>query len=275
MVDVTPRIFPPQELTQPLPRSVMISVEIKLIVMMIVTMFTLIALWVLISGFSVAKKKADLQQKGIVTTAIIKQLYTSIYKRDTTFKADYSFVVNGDPVIGRHQRGTSVVEPSDFATLRVGDRVGVTYLPTRPDIAELTLSMQTIWADPWISFKLACKIACVVTAVCLVIAGGGWGFVLRERRLVTWGAVASARIVGEKLVHNRGGTSLTVTYEFRDQMGRLLKGTRAYVPAGKQLDNPTVLYDPGRPSRNLLYPPLWVKCEFQSPVNAAECRTNR
>ncbi|MDD4615602.1 MAG: hypothetical protein PHW76_00555 [Alphaproteobacteria bacterium] len=91
-----------------------------------------------------------------------------------------------------------------------------------------------------------------------------WFFLLyrlyREKALVASGQMTQALLVGEQEAFNLFGKSyLNLTYDFYDESGLRVSGRTATRSSSevhpKRL---TVLYDPKKSSRNILYPPRYV-----------------
>jgi hypothetical protein len=91
---------------------------------------------------------------------------------------------------------------------------------------------------------------------------------LKEKKLLQFGKVAAATIVGEKDEWiSKYGPSFTVTYSFTDEYGHAVTGVQKGLPAkndkraivvadrARIFDNPTALYDPLDSGRSVLYPP--------------------
>ena len=135
-------------------------------------------------------------------------------------------------------------------------------------MSTLQITMNTLWSKPWHVFQKTCETfvgyilaAAVITLVLLA------GMHVKERFLLQRGRAAPARLVSERK-GQRG--YLCVSYQFRDEAGRLVEGERGDLPRpGLTLRiladrdaavrrNLAVLYDPKRPWLNLLFPPTTV-----------------
>jgi hypothetical protein len=186
--------------------------------------------------------------------------------------AEYRFFVPYQTAKERVFSGTSALEQSDFSTLSIGSKVEIIYLPSLPDTSMLKLAANTLWADPWRRFYRIVILVLALFLPSIIYMDGYILFILlKERCLARWGKSCAARIIHEKEVSGKSGSNIHVAYEFRTEEGYHFQGTRKYVPIKKQLinpvsaaleakirQNPTVLYDARRPSRNLLYPPMMV-----------------
>jgi len=96
---------------------------------------------------------------------------------------------------------------------------------------------------------------------------------VRERRLLRVGQVAHAKITGEVVRYvAKQGYRLILDYSFVDAGGRTVTGRSRPFPSKKTLDEtrkmdfyrsvvvrPTVLFDVGDGSRNILFPPRYWK----------------
>ena len=97
---------------------------------------------------------------------------------------------------------------------------------------------------------------------------------LRERKLVKWGrAVHDTILSEEEHFVGRGIRTTHLTYQFRTDDGMIVEGVCKGLPSKKEMenekshalltqitDNPTVLYDPNRSSKNMMCPPSLVVC---------------
>ena len=260
-------------LAQPLPRCLRIKAMPTFFAALLPIALLVTGAAIIFMVFQVCAKIAALQTTGASAEGIITNLQAQTSRGGTTYLTRYEFRPRNTPDIGRSvQHAESPVTASDFSTLRVGSPVTVRFQPSRPETSELQMTLQTIWADPWERFQSVSHIVIGVSGstslFCLLLVGRMW---LKERRLLTWGTAAPARVIAEKEVQGRNGTTLTVTYEFEDRPGHIIRGKRAGLPTRDKLTsprnaaldsavrrNPTVLYDPNRPSRNMLYPPEFM-----------------
>ena len=112
----------------------------------------------------------------------------------------------------------------------------------------------------------------------VILCGGCYALIMcfmafpyfRQKGLIQKGIAVPALILKEK--PGNKSTNI-VTYGFKTLEGEKLKGTQRNIPPNttkqgkrfleyrsRKLDNPVVLYDPQKPSRNILYPADYVTC---------------
>jgi len=156
--------------------------------------------------------------------------------------------------------------------LVTGDKIAIIFDPQRPDrvIIDGADKRRTkerygrergaflIFFAGFLAFGLLCTLLARLT-------------VGRERALLRWGSLAPAEICGEREYFIKGRRVVELTYRFSIPEKGDLIGTRTAVPTkddstndGRALrsalvDQPTVVYDPGHPKRNRLYPLSWAK----------------
>ena len=263
----------PNNLAQPLPRYLRIKLMPALVVALFPALLLVMLAIIIPLFYQTSARMAALQSTGVTAEGVITGLQAQAGRGKPTYLAHYDFrPMESRDVAGQVQQAESPVTASDFSTLRVGSPVTVRFQPLRPDISELQVTSQTIWARPWENFRFTSIMIVgmfgLVSFLWLLLVGRIWR---REHRLMAWGTAAQAWIIAENEVRGRSGTTLTVTYEFEDQSGHKTQGKRSGLPTQDKLvvsrwaalddavrSNPMVLYDPKRPSRNMLYPSLFV-----------------
>ena len=258
---------PPATLGNGSPRQVAMSRNYQWCLVGLITVPMFMTTFFLVFGGLDVHRNLMLRDRGVAVTGRITDL--SI----TTSKSNHSYNVGYEFTLGRytypHRRGTTV-SAADYAGLRMGQAVPVVCDPVDPRWAMLNLHDGVHREDPWNFFETIATIV-LGTAVLfsLIVLLLIWGY-RRERRLVEWGAVAPATLLGEQEYSTKNGRFARVTYRFTDLQGRAIEGKRFNVPVkgdrhsksialrARLFENPTALFDPHDSRKHLLYPPTSV-----------------
>jgi hypothetical protein len=160
----------------------------------------------------------------------------------------------------RDERG---VASSEYEVLRTGRSISLVYDPKRPDQSQLKGRVEAYrlgkdWGAPPRSLLLVAVIP--FGLVCLML----WQY-LRERRLLRWGRVTKATIIGEVEYENHGKWS-RVLYSFENESGETVRGKKGGLARSDDprpnfiqhrercLANPIVFYNTRNSAQNMLYP---------------------
>ncbi len=221
----------------------------------------------LLIAFLTARQMEILKQHGVPAEGYVTGLQ-AVSNRDgsVNYIVDYRFLPGGAE--GRRQHyyvWKSGVSRSEFAGLQIGETVGVIYASGRPDNSALAMTVDAKSNHP---YRRLLHIAAL-----FVLGFGGfslagvaymYGAYRRERRLALWGRAAEAVIVSERRVRFGQGRSTEVTYQFRDETGSIVTAKRLGASIQKSPWNSrfpvgtsqklTVLHDPAKSSRSMLYP---------------------
>ena len=264
----------PVELDQPLPRRVVVDPMSRVMLMLGLSTFWLMAAFLLLLTFLQCHGMAHLKATGTETAGVIRDTETMMTSHgERRYNVEYAFVPRTQTSLSRSYTGKAFIPAAAFYNMAVGDTIMVTYDPHSPSTSRLRSELGTTWAEPYSKFvemsEFLLPLISVVSA--LVISRARRAF-LREEHLVRWGSVAPAVIVGERQIYRNKQRLTRLTYQFRDDDGRVVTGKRSDLPSRKALDagygaaaqstvadNPVVLYDPLDSSRNLLFPPAMMK----------------
>jgi hypothetical protein len=223
------------------------------------------------------QKYEILRTRGVKTTGVVDRITTA----KGGYRADYHFLVksSSDGEVYQYADSAGIGRNSDNA-IRVGGPVAVIYdgeMAHSPDAREVS---SVDMGDSVESGRLedglrpveymGLGISAVVFLVFLVAIVPA---LVRERRLLRVGQVAHAKITGEVVRYvAKQGYRLILDYSFVDAGGRTVTGRSRPFPSKKTLDEtrkmdfyrsvvvrPTVLFDVGDGSRNILFPPRYWK----------------
>ena len=196
-----------------------------------------------------------LLERGQPGFARIEQFYDTTYKSSVTHHMRYRYGYGA-----AEYQAEDVIDSSLLAHYRVGGTVPITLDPTAPGKSLVTpRGMSTIREkihQRWLGLKIIAGIFLPMIAL--------WsGYFLirfyRQRRLLKWGTPVRARIVSRQLYSVKGTEFIRLFYEFSHR-GQMFSGKRDSVRADDlrtlaRFDVlPIVLYAPGDPSWNGLYP---------------------
>ena len=269
----------PAELDQAAPRRTQIKVAFRVAIIVGVAALWALAALAVLGVFLDCHAAERLGASGVDTVAVVIDARVSAQHRGggQRYVVTYIFVPQTQTSLSRSYTGDAGVSAAEFNALPVGQPVPVTYDPHSPSFSRLKLDLDGRLAHPYDAVLHAVQLVLVVFgALTVVPLGVARVAYVRERRLARWGSVASATIVGERQVSSGRQRYTQVTYQFFDENGVLVTGRRSSLPSRRMLeagydqviysawhavfDNPTVIYDPANSSRNLLYPPVMVKC---------------
>jgi len=189
--------------------------------------------------------RADrLEREGVVTEAEVLRKWESRSGRRTRLFVSYRFRAEGNIYT------TTTQLPRDqWQRVRAGDRVPVRYARTSPEVNRLAAKGGGL--PRWALF--------VVVGVAILVLWLVSRPLLLQRRLVQSGRPAPG--VVSRVSPTKGGRN--VSYVFLDTAGSEVSGKTMAPFFSGPLPEPkqtiTVLFDPGRPSRNSLYPARMVE----------------
>jgi Protein of unknown function (DUF3592) len=158
------------------------------------------------------------------------------------YQYDFAFTAKN----GKHVTGRSYSTGERWS---VGDRVTIEYVPEEPSIARIKGARSSLFA-PWVLFVL----------VFPAVGAGMFGWTafsgLRQVRLLRYGEVADARILGRRPtnVEVNGAPVMAYSYEIRTKTGETFNGTAKSLPKeqiGDEESEPA-LYLPSNPGRSTL-----------------------
>ena len=197
-----------------------------------------------------------LREESVVTEGTVTRLWRGGDNNRQRWMA-YSYLVDGQ-AYGRRVK----VSSATWARLKVGTRIPVHYVPSRPDL-NYPLQSPRSPLPLWVPFAVALGAAAVSLLLVLHVRG--------EARLLAEGRAAPGQVTRLSKRHRSShGTDLgqKVFYEFK-----LLSGAVAHGRAGPIKNPPeagstiTVVYDPEAPRHNSPYPFSLV-----TPVNRRTLR---
>jgi hypothetical protein len=215
-----------------------------------------------------------LKSRGVDVEGRVERLYITKGKGGSSaYHVNYMYQPR-EMALSRYPlaRRTEAVSRDDYYSLSVGGALPVIYDPLAPESSFLNFHDTIRKNNP----SKRVKFFIVITALLMFFAMGVVlkFFIfpaLKEKRLLGFGNVAPATIVGEEEYETKRGWRSKVSYCFVDAGGNAVSGMRKGLPSGvassgadlaeriQILDNPTVLYDPRNSARNILYPPLWAE----------------
>ena len=264
----------PEELDQPLPRRIVVDPMPRVMLILGLSIFWSIAAFFLLLTFLQCHGMARLKANGVDTVGVIKVTEAIMASRGGgRYEVEYVFAPKTQTSPPRSYTGKALLSPAAFYKMAVGDTVVVTYDPHSPSTSRLRSELDTTWAEPYSKLLELAELLLPLISVASALAIGHarWAF-LREEHLVRWGSVAPAVIVGERKILWKKQNYTRLTYQFRDDDGRVVTGRRSDLPSRKSLDAgygaparstaadyPVVLYDPTNSSRNLLFPPVMLR----------------
>ena len=224
----------------------------------------ILSAFTILFGFVAAHHTSQMLAHGVHAQGTVRALTVTRGRGSLGYRVDYGFT---DPAplnpIEAVQSGRAIVSEAQFRSLFVGGTLGIVFLPLRPDISVLEMSLVTASRDLWEPVKTATvMIGLVATAGALPFAWFYW----RERRLLRWGWHTTATVRTVR-VENWGQYAITnARFEFPDAAGIIRQGVARKVGKASQQavgsstrsfaagDTATALYDPVNPTRADLYP---------------------
>jgi hypothetical protein len=273
----------PRELTLSVPRVVGASKYFKLTFTIWTSVFAFMAALMIIIGGGISyieyHKLEILKERGIKIEGVVVDLF----RRRGGYEIAYRFSPSGISEAQSSglssdycQRGicqnTSPIDENDYKKLAIGAKVPVIYSP------EISYEGYLYFRD---GFQVNPSGGLIPLAImlCIIVAlyAALMGFIqllpyYRDKHLIKWGRATEATITETQGVNG----SIKAVYQFMDADGYILEGVQyvypsslqsrywwwppSYLPAGDNLDNPTVVYDPRNSAKNLLYPSCWAVC---------------
>jgi hypothetical protein len=267
----------PSELDQRLPRRVRLRTSYKLAFPCIAAIFLVPPPLLICRAVQSSIEVKHLEQYGTRYLGHVTKKYTEQKPKYSLYYVDYRF----SPTPGNIFSFERSVPKSVYDALALDEPVTVVYDP-RSHISALDLVLRTTWSDPEGGARKMIEIVVVMFGgISTLIFSFFAPLVVREWHLIRWGQVAQATILSQRR-HAVGGATfkLTATYQFLDSQGHNVRGDRKDLPTDDDIkiskrdkdfrelvmSNPTVLYDPNKPWRSMLYPPVFTECVANPPV---------
>jgi hypothetical protein len=223
---------------------------------------------ILYFGLAIVQPLRDLEADGQATEAVVTSRYTTRGNRGSTnYWVQFRYTVDAKP----YNKEMSA-SAQDFARLREGDAVEVTYLPADPnnycvgkpgDHAGRQIRLVFLWA-------VGTALALAVVFLYLHIS------MSRELYLARNGVAILGQITGKEAIRRKNGFTYSVHYAFEPEGLPLRYGTKTlamdvwlYLCVGLRV---TVLYLPENPGRfQLLFGFDHVRFLAAAPDEEAEC----
>jgi Protein of unknown function (DUF3592) len=219
-----------------------------------------------------AHKIQILKDWGIDTAATVTDLYIG-KRKGQGYTVEYRYTSDSSNTA----RINRVAVTKDiYNRLQIGVQIPVTYDPRDSNLSRLNFSNSIHQDDAILSAIDSDRSVNLILGALLLFIIGVDVFIFRqfltEKRLLQWGAVAPAIILGEeeyKTINNRRFSK--VRYSFSDTHASVAEGVNKYVPVAgdtrpalmelraQLLQNPIVLFDPYDSSTYVLYPPFSVE----------------
>jgi hypothetical protein len=209
-------------------------------------------------------KAQTLKERGVRADATVTKLYTSTGKNSTYYNVAYSYPVSPKSIYS----ATDQTNIQYFNTMRVGDVIPVAYDPDLPTRSSLNFDDMVFMRDNARPLYGALAITLPITLLLLV---GPLVILLQyrgQKRLLEWGKVTGATIISDSEYNaGRAGRKSRVTYTFTDDAGVAVQGKRTGLPVknsrkgaeyAEMFGDTTVIYDPDKSTKNMLYPLAFV-----------------
>lgn len=257
---------PPPGLEVSVPRKVRMSATSTNSILIVVALSSLLAVIFFPTEISRARKLNALKDHGIKVAAQVDREDERTSKYGTNYIAAYHYRVERPYSIpGSTFSGEGRMSVREYVDISVGGTIPVIYDVRDPSQSTIETQLTEDGAAPYEFFEifLPLLVGIPIALTCFVYFTS-----LRERRLLRYGNVVSAKIVGEEEYSAGRGVKLSrLTYEFKDSSGTLVTGMQKGVPLNgsdrpavielraRFCVNPTVIYDPRNSARNMLYPP--------------------
>jgi hypothetical protein len=260
----------PDELKQPIPRLVKTSGAFKWMTILMTISFPGMGLFILLMTYNISHDEDILKRTGVAAEAQVTNLNIEHGKGSRIYyKVSYRFIDNNNQKISGFN--TQQTSEENYDNLKLGQEVPILYDPAHPSRSDLNFNDRIHTSNPYQLMPFMIKLT-------VILFGGCYAFImffmafpyLKQKNLVRTGVAVPALILKEEPGYK--GTN-TVTYGFKTLQGEKLEGIQKNIPpittnSGKRfldyrvkkLDNPIVLYDPQKPSTNILYPADYVKC---------------
>jgi hypothetical protein len=270
----------PAELDQPIPRRIKLTTRYKLAVIFCFTaLFVIpnigITYWYFVSAYPIRA----LKERGTTTYGNVVGTYTKASSgRGQGIEYHVKYVFLADPQSNRQStaEGDDRVSLDAYKTLAIGKALPVIYDPSQPDISRYYPTDWIRTADWFKPMRFIILIVALSNFLSILIIVGQYSNYRKEKRFLKAGIAVSATIIEEKEysvgfgLKGKVGHLSKLTYQFIDQDGRTVQGSRSYVPIANDknnsierqaiLQNPTVLFDPTNSDNSFLYPTFAVAC---------------
>ena len=259
----------PTELLQPTPRQFRTKKSFLVICCVQLAVIALLT-WIGSTAIMPIRDLQHLKHKGASVAGTVTGTHTiQVHGKHphVNYYVDYTYrakaTMSGGEVI-YHRVG--MVYAGDYAKAKTGDSVTVIYDPKLPERAAMANEIAQGMSPhdppnmPGMNVYLAFGFEVVVIALICFVLFRGYAL---ERALVSYGYATQAFVVSKKEWRGRGGSSVRVTYNFKDREGEMIEAKSRALPAAQVNgfeDNLTVLYDPEDSGRSGLYPLQFVVC---------------
>ena len=250
----------PAPLNKPAPRKIEMIPAMKWMIAVIVTVPMI---FILIILAATVRKMHTLEERSVDTLATIAKLVVDPQRHEhRVYYAYQPKEFAGRPYSTIHGDDTDV--PQEFYRLKTGGAVWVVYDPKDPERSALKWSVElargrSVWPSLWIVGSMAVVLPCLFGGILSIPY---W----RARHLLRWGTVAEATITGEVPRDGSNGFLSVVSYRFQDDRGMIVNGENTRLPSAgnpypeaitlraTMLENRTVIFDPRKSRRHVLYP---------------------
>jgi hypothetical protein len=233
----------PEELANaPIPRRVNLSGKSWLLVFMgLVFLAVITPVGASMYGSIVQENRVieTLTLNGATANAKIVRKWTE----PKLYNVSYSFLANGRTFTGINSLPLSI-----YGRISEGQQAPAVYLPSNPSVNRLAAKLEL--REPWTAWT-----ALVFEAVPVLYALAVFFIVRRQWGLLRTGAATGAVVTSS--LPERGGR--LTAYRFLDQTGREHTGEATSKAAPEIGAIVTILYAPGHPRRNVLYPAPLVR----------------
>ena len=228
---------PEPELVQPLPRSVALSRSGRRIVLLWALLTVAVPCYVILAASrSRTPDASHVAESFLESSGEIHDKEVRGGPSGPRYYLYYSFASDW----GNLYRGSLQVEKEAYDSLKVGDPVTVRFFPENPTVHEVAGFETKPGPPPVIPF------AAGFTALMVAI----FEIVRRRHRNLAARGVSTAGLI-ESLRRRGAGTVYVLSYSVNGQI-RKLRGTEHDLNLSEG-DSLTVLYDPGKPQKALIY----------------------
>ena len=225
------------ELAQPLPRSIALSRSGRRIVLLWALLTVAVPGYIILAAArSKTPDTSHVTESFLESSGEIHDKEVRGGPNGPRYYLYYSFVCDQ----GDLYRGSLQVEKEAYDSLKVGDRVPVRFFPENPTVHEVAGFETKPKSPPVIPFTAG------FTALMVAI----FEIVRRRHRNLTARGVSTAGLI-ESLRRRGAGAVYLLSYSVNGQI-RKLRGTEHELNLSEG-DSLTVLYDPGKPQKALIY----------------------
>jgi len=264
----------PPELDQPAPRRIQVerlSPWASWVVILIGILFMVPFLTPLLLEYLVSIR--PLEKHGQILTGHVEQQWRAQYRNTTHCEVSYSFTTPDGALI--HKDGSE--DGSGPCRHPAGSTVKVAYLPgnrlSGSLVSRLTDTLRML-------VVMGGFIVGVLAAIMIWLRANHAYRVRKEKRLVETGVAIAANITTTTIIKERYASVFRVQCAYSDHTGRQHTMHRDYgIPFLTDMQSDlmktlhvgtTILYDPEKPSRALLYPARVVRCiRPEAPTGAS------